>query len=226
MRVVVNEVRLAVDVRGPAEAPKMVLLHGMRDRGSEWDRVAKLFADTYEVFAPDLRGHGDSDWAGPYTFQTMCDDVTGLIDALGLTSVVLLGHSMGGNIAYLVAMQRPDLVERLIIEDVPPPYALNRSLPEKPADIESLDFDWEVVRGIVAEVFAGAPKMWDDLDTIGAPTLLIGGGPESHVPPDKLRDVAERIPDCTMITIPAGHYIHATEPNRFAEVVEGWLRDE
>lgn len=124
--------------------------------------------------------------------------------------------------AYLVAMRRPDQIERLIIEDAPPPFPRDRPIPERPNG--SLDFDWAVAPAIIGQVNAGDWAAWDGLAAITAPTLLIGGGPESHIPQDKHEEVAARIPSCSLVTIPAGHNVHAVRPGHFAEVVLGWLR--
>jgi len=200
----------------------MVLLHALGERGANWAPVTAWFAERFRVFALDLRGHGDSDWPGTYSFQLMCDDVLGVLDQLGLGAVTLAGHSMGGTVAYLVAMQRPDRVERLIVEDVPPPVPRDRAVPARPA--EPLDFDWAVVPAIISQVNEGDPASWDGLGTITAPTLLIGGGPQSHIPQDKLAAVAARIPRCDLVTIPAGHQVHEARPAEFASTVLNWLR--
>ncbi len=216
-------VHLAYEVSGGAEAPPMVLLHALGERGASWAPVTARFAERFRVFTIDLRGHGDSDWPGTYSFQLMCGDVLELLDRLNLQKVTLVGHSMGGAVAYLLAMQRPDRVERLIVEDVPPPFRRNnRPVRERPAG--PLDFDWAVVPAIVAEVNAGDPAAWDGLREITAPTLLIGGGADSHIPQDKLAAAAARIPSCTLLTIPAGHHVHEARPAEFAEVVLDWLR--
>jgi 3-oxoadipate enol-lactonase len=89
----------------------------------------------------------------------MRDDVEAAIDKLGLTEVTLVGHSMGGAVALLVAMGRPDLVGRLIVEDVSPPYPRDRAIPERPEG--ALDFDWAVVPAIVTQVNAGDQAAWD-----------------------------------------------------------------
>jgi len=52
---------------------------------------------------------------------------------------------------------------------------------------------------------------------------LIGGGPKSHIPQDKLAEAAARIPRCTLLTIPAGHDIHTARPAQFADTVLDWL---
>lgn len=225
MEALVGDVRLAFEVYGQAGGQNMVLLHALGERGSSWRPIAERFAGSYQVFTIDLRGHGDSDWPGAYSFQAMCADVTALLDQLGLQSTVLIGHSMGGVIAYLVAMQRADLVERLIVEDVSPPYRRDQLIPTRPTGTGSLGFDWAVVPAILTEVNAGAPEMWASLERIAAPTLLIGGGPESHIPQDKLSEVADRIPACELVTIPVGHHVHALEPGQYADAIEGWVRN-
>ncbi len=213
---------MAYEVRGGPDAPPMVLLHALGERGTSWAPVMAWFTESFRVFALDLRGHGDSDWPGTYSFQLMCDDVLGVLDELGLRKVTLAGHSMGGAVAYLIAMQRPGRVERLIVEDVPPPFPRDRVIPERPEG--SLDFDWAAVPAIIGQVNKGDAAAWDGLGAITAPTLLIGGGPGSHIPQEKLAAVAARIPCCEVVTIPAGHHVHAARPSEFAAAVFSWLR--
>lgn len=218
--IVINGVRLVYDIAGEPDAPPMVLLHALGDSRADWAPVLARFAARYRVYAVDLRGHGDSDRPGGYTFGALCADVVGLLDALGLTDVVLVGHSMGGVVTYRVAVARPDLVARIVIEDAPPPYHRDRPVPERPDG--PIGFDWAVVPAIAGAVSAGDPELWAALATISAPTLIIGGGQESHVPQDLLADVADRIPHATLHTIPAGHNVHAARPDEFADAVLGW----
>ena len=220
-KIAAGGIHLAYEVSGLPGAPPMVLLHALGERGRDWAPVAGRFAGRFRVFALDLRGHGDSDWPGTYSFQAMRDDVVDALDQLGLGAVTLVGHSMGGGVAYLVAMQRPDLVGRLIVEDVSPPFPRDRAIPDRPAG--PLDFDWAVVPAIVGQVNRGDPAAWDGLAAITAPTLLIGGGPASHIPQGKLAAAAARIPRCDLVTIPAGHLVHAERPAEFASVVLDWL---
>jgi pimeloyl-ACP methyl ester carboxylesterase len=79
------------------------------------------------------------------------------------------------------------------------------------------------VPAIVNQVNNGDPDAWDGLGAITAPTLLIGGGPESHIPQGHLVAVAARIPRCDLVIIPAGHHVHEARPAEFAEAVLGWL---
>lgn len=219
--VTIGGIRMSYQVAGDPGAPPMVLLHALGERGSDWAPVATAFAQRYRVYALDLRGHGDTDWPGSYSFQLMRDDVVGLLDHLALRDVVLAGHSMGAVVAYLVAIARPDLVTRLVIEDAPPPFPRDRPVPGKPAG--PVGFDWPVVPAIVNQVNQGDPETWGLLKTISAPTLIIAGGPRSHIPHAQLEAAASRIPLATLITIPVGHNVHATRPTEFQQSVLAWL---
>ena len=216
-----GDVRLAYTVTGEPDAPPMVLLHALGERGADWAPVTGRFAERFQVFAFDLRGHGDSDWPGEYSFELMRDDVLAALDVLGLARVTLVGHSMGGAVAYLVTMHRPDLVGRLIVEDASPPFPRDRAIPDRPDG--PLDFDWPVVPAIVAQVNAGDQAAWDGLRSMTAPALLIAGGPASHIDQAKVADAAARIPRCDLVTIPAGHLVHAALPAEFASAVLTWL---
>jgi 3-oxoadipate enol-lactonase len=132
LQATVDGVRLVCHVRGASRAPALVLLHGLGDDGSTWDVAGEEFARHFRVLAIDLRGHGQSDWPGTYSFELMRDDVLGVLDQLGLERVNLLGHSMGGTVAYLIAERAPGRLDRLILEDTPPPYPWGRTAPEKP----------------------------------------------------------------------------------------------
>jgi len=220
-KVAAGGIHLAYEASGIPDAPPMVLLHGLGERGASWAPVIPWFAGRFHVLALDLRGHGGSDWPGTYSLRLMRDDLLGFLDRLALGPVTLVGHSMGGGVAYLAAMQWQDRVRRLIVEDAPPPFRRDRAIPARPA--EPLGFDWAAVPAIVGEVNAGDPEAWEGLAAITAPTLLIGGGPASHIPQDMLAAAAARIPRCDLVTIPAGHDVHTARPAEFASAVLGWL---
>jgi 3-oxoadipate enol-lactonase len=220
-RVRAGKVELTYLVWGDERTPPMVLLHALGERGADWSAVAAKFAGKYRVYAPDLRGHGDSDWPGEYSFELMRDDVVAFAEALGLASVVLVGHSMGGAIAFSVALQFPDLVARLVVEDVAPPYPRDRPVQARPEG--PLDFDWGVVPPILAQVNEGDPATWAALSGLDVPTLLVAGGSASHIAQDKIAEAARRIPRSELVTIPAGHLVHAAQPGLFARTVLDWL---
>ena len=97
-------------------------------------------------------------------------------------------------------------------------------MPTRPA--EELLFDWAVVPAIVQETNDPSRRWWKHLPKITAPTLLVGGGTTSHIPQNLLVEVAAAVPDGTLITIPAGHNIHQSEPDAFVETVLNWLAND
>src|SRR5262249_52169250 len=81
----------------PANEP-VVLVHGGRDHARSWDFVAQSLAGRYSVYALDLRGHGDSDWAtgGQYRLSDHVIDLAKLVKEIGHPRVNIIAHSMGG----------------------------------------------------------------------------------------------------------------------------------
>jgi 3-oxoadipate enol-lactonase len=216
-----GQVRLAYRTWGSAQAPALVLLHALGQDSSDWAPVATALASSWRVYAPDLRGHGASDWPGSYAIEQLTTDLAAFLDALDLTQVALGGHSIGGPPAYLYAARHPDRVTRLVLEDPAPPWpraprVLSR--PESPPP-----YDWDAM--VLSNEFTD-PRVssWrDSLRRIQAPALLIAGGPASHVDQDQLAGMAALIPECELVTIPAGHLVHAVRPATFTALVTAFL---
>ena len=98
-------------------APVMLLLHGFRGHSRYWDTVAAAFQPRYRVLVLDQRGRGESDWGKDYSRERQAADVGEFMDALNLSQVVLVGHSMGGMAALAHTFNRPATVERLVLVD-------------------------------------------------------------------------------------------------------------
>ena len=112
---------------GNAEKLPLILLHGGRDHCRNWDWVAQELRNDWHIIAPDIRGHGDSQWSsdGNYTTMTMVTDLAQLIYQLDLSPVTIVAHSMGGNIALRYTGLYPDTVRRLVaIEGLGPSPAM------------------------------------------------------------------------------------------------------
>ena len=105
---------------GGAGKPPLVLLHGMLGSSRNWQTAGADLAAHFHVFALDLRNHGRSPHDGTMSYEEMMADVLAWLDGQGLPCVALLGHSMGGKIAMLLACRRPERVERLIVVDIAP----------------------------------------------------------------------------------------------------------
>lgn len=105
---------------GEAGNTSIVLLHGLFGSARNWGSVARRLAETYDVIVPDLRNHGDSPHHPTHTYGDMVDDLVGLLDALNIESASVVGHSMGGKVAMLLALRHPRRVSRLGVVDIAP----------------------------------------------------------------------------------------------------------
>ena len=101
---------------GNPGAPPLLLVHGGQDHCRNWDWVAERLRDRWHIIAPDLRGHGDSQWSpdGSYTMAGYIYDLAQLIHQQRLAPVTILAHSLGGNIALRYTGIYPENVKRLI----------------------------------------------------------------------------------------------------------------
>lgn len=100
-----------------ADKPPLLLIHGNRDHARNWDFVARAMVDRYTVYAVDLRGHGDSQWAigGEYSFPEFTLDVARLVERISNDGpVTLIGHSLGGGVAMQYAGLFPHKVAKLV----------------------------------------------------------------------------------------------------------------
>ncbi|MER5353533.1 alpha/beta fold hydrolase [Kitasatospora sp. NPDC002551] len=213
---------LAYRESGPADGPPLVLLHALGERAADWDVVLPALAPHHRVLALDQRGHGDSGRPGRYGLEAMRDDVLAFLDALGLARADLVGHSMGGAVAYLVAQRRPERVGRLVLEDVPAPRPRPAS-PVADAPDGPVDFDWAVVRAVKEQIDRPDPRWLEGMAAITAPTLLVAGGAASHVPQAGVAELAGLIADCRLVTVEAGHLVHRTRPAGFVAAVAPFL---
>ncbi|MGA8246284.1 MAG: alpha/beta fold hydrolase [Nocardioides sp.] len=98
--------------------PPVVFLHGLFGQGRNWTQIGKALADRHRVLLVDLPHHGHSDWEDGFDYFRVADQVAGLLHAED--PVALVGHSLGGKVAMVLALRHPTLVERLCVVDVSP----------------------------------------------------------------------------------------------------------
>ena len=120
---------------GNPDAPPMILIHGGRDHCRNWDWVAEAFRHDYHIIAPDLRGHGDSEWmrGGAYNQVDYVYDIAQLLHQKQMAPVTIIGHSLGGSISLLYTALHPENVVKLVaIEGMGPPPEMVKERLDKP----------------------------------------------------------------------------------------------
>jgi pimeloyl-ACP methyl ester carboxylesterase len=106
---------------GAIEAPPVVLLHGLAGYAAEWTETASWLADGRRVVAPEQRGHGRSERAPDDVSRTaFVEDVEMWLEELGLAPAVVVGQSLGGHTAFLLAARQPELVRGLVVAEATP----------------------------------------------------------------------------------------------------------
>lgn len=104
----------------------LLMLHGHPQNHLAWRKIAPQLAQHYQVILPDLRGYGDSDKPAsdaehlPYAKRSMAQDISQLIDALGLQRVAFVGHDRGGRVGHRLALDHPEKVSCCVFVDIAP----------------------------------------------------------------------------------------------------------
>jgi len=99
---------LNVISHGDPANPTLLIAHGLYGSGRNWGVIAKRLSDQYHVICPDMRNHGASPWFDTQSYADMAGDLAALLDGPSL----VVGHSMGGKAAMVLALQHPELVDK------------------------------------------------------------------------------------------------------------------
>jgi esterase len=100
--------------------PPLIILHGLFGSSDNWHSIAKKLSDTFTVYLPDQRNHGQSPHDPIHDYDSMSDDLHEMVTDLNLKKFFLAGHSMGGKTAILFAMKWPEMIYGLLITDISP----------------------------------------------------------------------------------------------------------
>ncbi|MGP9792067.1 alpha/beta fold hydrolase [Roseinatronobacter sp. NSM] len=103
----------------PTDLPGLLIVHGLFGSARNWGAIAKRMADDRRVISVDMRNHGDSPWHDSHGYDDLAHDLAQVITAEGAPMDVL-GHSMGGKAAMMLALTQPELVNRLLVADIAP----------------------------------------------------------------------------------------------------------
>jgi pimeloyl-ACP methyl ester carboxylesterase len=120
------------------QGPLVVLLHGFPQFWYAWRRQIPALAMRFKVVAPDLRGYGDSDKpsrVADYRTAELAADVARLVEAVGYDKAHVVGHDWGGGVAWTTALERPEVVDRLVVLNCPHPLVFARALRSNPRQL-------------------------------------------------------------------------------------------
>lgn len=119
-----NVIRHEATGPNPQGVPPLLIVHGLFGSGRNWGVIARRLASDRLVLTPDMRNHGQSFWSAQHGYPDLAGDLVALIEAevetKGSGPVDVVGHSMGGKAAMVLALTRPDLVRRLVVADIAP----------------------------------------------------------------------------------------------------------
>jgi len=140
------------------EGKPMVIIHGFLGMSDNWKTLGTQFANEgYQVHALDLRNHGKSFHADDFSYEIMVEDVKQYFEFHQLKDVLLLGHSMGGKAAMLLATTYPELVSKLIVGDIGTKYYAPHHQTILAA-LNAVDFSKKPSRAEVEEIVSGYIK--------------------------------------------------------------------
>ena len=122
------------------QGPLILMIHGFPDYWFTWRHEMDALATDHQVVAMDQRGYNLSDkpkGVENYDLHLLVEDAAAVIRHLGREKAIIVGHDWGGAVAWVLAMQKPDLVEQLIILNLPHPRGLRRELAHNPRQQEN-----------------------------------------------------------------------------------------
>lgn len=239
---------LNVLTHGAPANPKLLIAHGLFGSGRNWNVIAKRLSDQYFVVCPDMRNHGASPQFDTHSYSDMADDLAALLD--GPTFVV--GHSMGGKAAMVMALKYPNLIKRLIVADIAP-VTYGHSQSQHIDAMRSVDLDRverrsdagenldPEVRDFLLQSLDIKAKKWKlNLDVleaempkiIGFPdvsgtfegeTLFLSGADSDYVKPEYRPIIKDLFPNSHFAKLrDAGHWLHAQKPREFEAAVRAF----
>lgn len=239
----VGAVKTWYDEAGSGEP--LVLLHGGIVTNETWGAQMAAFPDRFHVYAPERRGHGHTpDVEGPFSYQIMADDTIAFLEQIVGGAAHLVGWSDGGNVALLVAIQRPDLVRKIVVigsnfdtEGMGPQL-------EQMAEADPDDDGFAMLKGMYAAaspdgadhwptVFKKTAAMWpdihistDDLGRIAAP-LLVMAGDDDMIPAEHTLELFRAVPSAELAIVPGtSHGVLMEKPELVNRIVVDFLEHD
>jgi pimeloyl-ACP methyl ester carboxylesterase len=238
----VNGARLYYAIFNRGGGRPVLLLHGGYGSSVDWGFEVPRLAAHHEVIVTDSRGRGRSTLpAKPLSYRLMASDTLGVLDALHLERVSIVGQSDGGIIGLLLAIHHPDRIDKLFVfganysrsgdTDAPPDPVLGaRYMARAEATYRRLSPTPDGFAGLQAalrQLYAREPEIpTADLGRITAPTVVADGEHEQFIARAHTESLARLIPGARLVIMTdAGHGAAIQDPDRFHAAVAEWLGD-
>jgi pimeloyl-ACP methyl ester carboxylesterase len=213
---------------GGSGSPSVLLLHGLAGEAAEWSETALRLGEHHMVVALDARGHGaGGPSSGELSRAAHAADAAYVIEQLELLPCVVVGQSLGGLPAMLLAAARPDLVRGLVVVEAMP-MAPDREAARR---IRHWIESWEepspaladaVIR-TVEEDLGGS--FWKEWGSISVPTLIVAGE-QGTLPATAVTRMLALVPAARFAQIPgAGHDLHLETTEEWVRLLERFLEE-
>jgi pimeloyl-ACP methyl ester carboxylesterase len=155
-------VRIHYVSAGPADAPLVVFIHGFPDFWYSWRHQMEALQDRFHVVAMDQRGYnlsGQPEGVAAYAMPNLIGDVAAVIRANGRQSATIVGHDWGGAVAWQFAFALPQMVDRLVILNLPHPNGMGRELASNPEQRAGSGYAQKFIEGSPSDpdIFFGNP---------------------------------------------------------------------
>ncbi|HUG82921.1 MAG TPA: alpha/beta hydrolase [Euzebya sp.] len=232
-------VALNVAVGGEARCPRLLLLHGLAARWQAFGPLIPPLWDSYQLIAPDFRGHGGSGHAsGTYNLAQLVADTLIVADALAPDGTMAIsGHSLGGWVGLQLAAAHPERVRGLIIGDtaldpaqVDPDFTVNylagMGIALRSLNTSQAQMDDEVMTAFREEAFVGDYDQKALLAQVRCPVLLLQADPaeDGLMTDDDVAVALEHLGDVRHHRLDGvGHGLHINNPFAVLDVVEPFL---
>ena len=230
------------------EGTPLIILHGFLGMGDNWRTHSLRFAEAgYQVHVIDARNHGHSFHSSEFSYQLMVEDLIHYMDSQQISSAPIIGHSMGGKTAMLLAVTYPERAERIVVVDMAPKYYPVHHKVILDA-LSTLDFtqiktreqaDHQLGKFIIEPSIRQCllknvyRKTSDELGLrINLPVLkyegealFVIGGKSNYVLPEDIPLIKQHFPKASEVIIAdAGHWVQVEKPKEFFEITYQFLQ--
>jgi pimeloyl-ACP methyl ester carboxylesterase len=244
--ITINDANIYYQEHGDADGVPILLIHGSTiESHTDWDTLIPALAKEYKVFAPDCRGHGRSNNPNmSYSFRELADDAAEFVRAMGYGKAHVIGHSNGGNVALVMAVEHPEVtqtcipqaanafVTQYLIEREPEIFNPDRVAREKPEwrdemiALHSEVNGKDMLRLTLKELISEPNYSPADLARVNVPMLVIMGADDTvNAPDEHAQYIAKHVPNAELwIPEKTGHNVHQEREKEWVAKVLDFLK--